>query len=373
MQRNMRLWAVLLVLPVCLRLRVCATVPEQEVFEPVQAKAVVVMEERSGRVLYAQEASLRLPMASTTKIMTALLALEQEDTDEFFKVREQDIRVEGSSMGLRAEDQVSLDALAVGMLLPSGNDAANVTAVRIAGGQRQFAQLMNERAQEIGMENSGFVTPSGLDAPGHYSTAYDMALLAREALQNERFAQICSQTKMRTEFGNPPAARWLTNHNRLLKSYPGTVGVKTGFTKASGRCLVSAARRNGIGLIVATLGCPDDWREHARLYDWFFERLELVDTADILPQLWIPVAGGEALRVRALYEPPGQVAVQPDEKIALSVAVPRFLYAPVRKGQSVGSISVLCGEQTVQEIPLTAAEDIPSKQKAGWLSRIFGD
>ena len=223
-----------------------------------KAKAAVLMDAQTGRVLFAQNAGLRLPMASTTKIMTALLTLEQGGLDNYFQVDSDAIRVEGSSMGLQEGDSVSLRALAYGMLLASGNDGANAAAVRISGSIPAFVERMNARAAEIGMADTRFATPSGLDDPGHYSTAYDMALLAREALQNPLFAEICAQSKAVVQYGNPPYNRWLTNHNRLLREYPGTIGVKTGFTKASGRCLVSCAERDGVRLIAVTLGCPDD-------------------------------------------------------------------------------------------------------------------
>ncbi len=132
---------------------------------------------------------------------------------------------------------------------------------------------MNERAQQIGMEQTNFVTPSGLDAQDHYSTAYDMALLAREAIRNEDFLSICSQTKITTEYGNPPYKRTLTNHNRLLSLYEGAIGVKTGFTKKAGRCLVSAAQRDGVTLICVTLNAPDDWNDHSALFDYGFSQV----------------------------------------------------------------------------------------------------
>ena len=217
-----------------------------------KAKAAVVLDAATGRVLFAKNANARLPMASTTKIMSTLLTLEQDGQDEWFTVDPDAIRVEGSSMGLRAGDRVTLSALAYGMMLPSGNDAANAAAVRIAGSKEAFARMMNERAAELGMEDSHFVTPSGLDDNAHYSSAYDMALLTREALSNPRFAEICSQKSAKVCFGNPPADRWLSNHNRLLKLYPDAAGVKTGFTDAAGRCLVSYAQRGGVRLIVVT-------------------------------------------------------------------------------------------------------------------------
>ena len=206
----------------------------------VGASAAIVMEAQSGEVLFAQNIHEQLPMASTTKIMTALLTLERQDLQEEFTVDDTAILTEGTSMGLQKGDTVTLYALAVGMLLSSGNDAAGAAAVRLCGSLADFAREMNRRAASLGMNNTHFVTPSGLDAEDHYSTAYDMALLARAALQNPLFAEIVAARRLTVWYGQPPYARSLLNHNRLLSLYGDAIGVKTGFTKKAGRCLVSA-------------------------------------------------------------------------------------------------------------------------------------
>ena len=325
----------------------------------VGAKAAIVMEARTGRVLFAQDEHKQLPMASTTKIMTALLALEQSGADAMFTVDPQAIQVEGSSMGLREGDKVSLHGLAVGMLLSSGNDAANAAAVRISGSIPDFVDKMNARAAAIGMVNTSFETPSGLDGEHHYSTAYDMALLAREAIANDRFSAICSQYKLRANFGNPPYNRWLKNHNRLLSYYDGAFGVKTGFTKKSGRCLVSAARRDGVELICVTLGCPDDWTTHENLYNCFFEQLELKDLAENLPPISVPVVGGTQSAVGALHFQPASVVVpKQGASVRYETRLPPFLYAPVRAGQYLGEVHIYLDEQQVFTLSLIAGQDV---------------
>ena len=235
------------------------------------ADAYIVMEATTGRVLCGQNIHERLAMASTTKIIGAMMVLEQPNLDESFTVDPDAIQVEGSSMGLQEGDSVSLYALACGMLLPSGNDAANAAGVRLYGSIEGFVQAMNQRAQELGLHNTHYVTACGLDAEGHYSTAFDLAKLTRVALQNEDFAFICSQSSMKVKFGNPPYERWLQNYNRLLELYPDCIGVKTGFTDDAGRCLVSAAERDGMTLICVTLDAQDDWNLHASLYDQCFQ------------------------------------------------------------------------------------------------------
>ena len=338
-----------------------------------KAKGAVLIDAQTGRVLFAQNANARLPMASTTKIMSALLTLEQDGLDEWFTVDSDAIRVEGSSMGLREGDLVTLRALAYGMLLPSGNDAANVAAVRIAGSKQRFAERMNQRAQELGLEDTSFVTPSGLDDPNHYSSAYDMALLDREALENPLFADICSKSSAAVEFGNPPYRRWLKNHNRLLTLYEGASGVKTGFTDDAGRCLVSCATRNGITLIAVTLNCPDDWNEHSKLYDRYFDQLSLTDPSESLPVVRIPVTGGTQPELEVAYTLTEPVALLPGETLSIKVTSPAFLYAPINEGQVVGYATLYCDHQPMGEIPMIAPHTIESasKGKRSLLDRIF--
>lgn len=326
----------------------------------VTAKAAIVMEAVTGRVLYAQNEHEKLPIASTTKIMTALLALEQPDIDAVFKVDDAAIKVEGSSMGLREGDSASLRALATGMLLASGNDGANAAAVRIAGSIPDFAVLMNQRAKAIGMADTSFETPSGLDGDAHYSTAYDMALLAREALKNEEFLGICSQYKLRATYGNPPYERWLTNHNKLLSYYEGAIGMKTGFTKKAGRCLVSAARRDGVTLICVTLSCSDDWNVHQSLFDRFFDELVVEDLSTLIPPLSIPVTGGTTTKVDAIkYEAVQMPVPAQNPNLSCQVIVPPFLYAPVTSGQYLGEAIISLNGEPLATLTLVAGRDIP--------------
>jgi len=342
----------------------------------VGAKAAVVMEAQTGRVLFAQSENERLPIASTTKIMTALLALEQSDIDAIFEVDACAVHVEGTSMGLLEGDMASLRVLAAGMLLSSGNDAANVTAVRISGSLPDFSAEMNRRAQDIGMLNTSFITPSGLDADGHYSTAYDMALLAREALANNDFADICSQYRLRVSYGNPPYNRWLQNHNKLLGYYDGTFGVKTGFTKKSGRCLVSAARRGGIELICVTLGAPDDWNIHRGLYDRFFSELTLRDLAEKMPDIKVPVVGGKESSVAAVRFQDAAIPVfARGGDVSFEIAVYPFVYAPVRQGQYMGEARILLDGERVITLSLMAGRDVgllhESNEESHWWEPIM--
>lgn len=346
----------------------------------VTAKGAVLMEAGAGRILWSQNGEERLPMASTTKIMTALLTLEQPGLDEMFTVNAQAIRVEGTSMGLTEGSQATLRTLAAGMLLASGNDAANAAAVRVAGTQADFVMMMNRRAAQLGMKDTNFETPSGLDGQSHYSTAADMALLARAALENPDFRSLCSQTSLKLCYGNPPYDRWLANHNRLLKEYPGCIGLKTGFTKKAGRCLVSAAEREGVTLICVTLSDPNDWRDHTALLDWGFSRVRRTE----LPGPWtVAVTGGEGESVTVSPGESPTVCVLEEElpRITWSVELPPFLYAPVEPGQPVGTARCLLDGREYAAIPLiaenaAAAREIPEpsslwERLCRWIAGIF--
>lgn len=322
-------------------------------------KSAVLMDKNSGRVFYELNMEERLPMASTTKIMTALIALEEEKIDDYFTVESSAIKVEGSSMGLVEGDKATLRILAMGMLLSSGNDAANAAAVNISGSAEKFAKLMNKRAKEMGLFNTSFETPSGLDGKNHYSTAFDMAILAKNALQNPDFAEICGAESIRTEFGNPPYPRLLLNHNRLLSEFEGATGVKTGFTKKAGRCLVSSAERNGVSLICVTLGCPDDWNFHKSLYNEFFGKLEAVSLEEKVPEKKIHVCGGDSEEVLLLPGPCSAAFFEEEkEKTETVICVPEFVFAPIEKGEVLGKAIFRLDGKTIAETPLVAEKEI---------------
>ena len=328
-------------------------------------KGAVLIDSENGRVFYELDKDEKLPMASTTKIMTALIALEEENPDEYFSVRKSDITVEGSSMGLLPEDKVTLRILAEGMLLASGNDAANAAAIRISGSVEKFVRLMNKRAKEMGLESTSFETPSGLDGKNHYSTAYDMAILAKNALKNPDFAKICGSESIKTEYGNPPYQRTLNNHNRLLKTFDGATGVKTGFTKKSGRCLVSSAEREGVSLICVTLGCPDDWNYHTALYNEYFGKLKSFPLECFVPETVIPVCGGIEKTVYAVPESVSASLFEGEtDLITVVISKPPFVFAPVEKGDIVGKAIFCLGDEIVAETPLLAenkVETVPQK------------
>lgn len=326
----------------------------------VSAKAAVLIEADTGRVLFAKNKDMQLPMASTTKILTALITLESDNLDELFVVDEKAIQVEGSSMGLQSGDSASLRTLACGMLLPSGNDAANAAAVRIGGSIAEFAAMMNQRAAAIGMTNSHFVTPSGLDDEQHYSTAHDMAKLARVALKNNAFQDICSRNIAKVEFGNPPYERWLKNHNRLLNEYKGAIGVKTGFTKKSGRCLVSAAERDGVTLIAVTLNAPNDWQDHTLMFNYGFNGVKPQQYDVKYEDIQLNVVGGKSAKVGVVPLTATMVNVEENklQDITQKVIAEHFYYAPIQAGDVVGKIELYLDGEEIGTATLIAAEDV---------------
>lgn len=307
----------------------------------LSAKAAILIDAQTGAVIAEKNEKQRLPMASTTKIMSALLLLESGDLDTQFKVDNNAIMVEGSSMGLCEDDIVTKRALCYGMLLPSGNDAANQTAVMLAGSTEKFAEMMNDRAKKIGLEDTNFVTPSGLHDENHYSTAYDMAVLTREALKNEDFREICGTKRAKLKFGNPPYERWLVNTNKLLTMFDGCIGVKTGFTDEAGRCLVSAAEKNGVTLICVTLNASDDWNDHKKMYDYGFSVSESRKASFDSSDLRVNVAGGTVPELPVELEniPSYTVVNGIEPKITSEIIMTNFVYAPVENGKTVGKVN----------------------------------
>ncbi|MCM1529360.1 MAG: D-alanyl-D-alanine carboxypeptidase [Alistipes sp.] len=349
-------------------------------FPEISAKAAVVISADTGEVVFAENADTKLPMASTTKIMTTLLCIESGGLDVPFTVDSDAIRVEGSSMGLQEGDIVTKYDLCCGMLLPSGNDGANAAAVAIAGSIEAFAELMNDRAAEMGLSKTFFVTPSGLEGEGHGSSARDMAVLAAEALKNETFREICSSETIKLEYGNPPYARWLKNTNKLLSLYSGTYGVKTGFTDEAGRCLVSACQRDGKSLVCVTLNAPDDWNDHMALYDSCFPLVSSI-APDIPQNISVELAGAaeDTLRLKAAddIEALTVYGISGDD-LEYTVAAPPFVYAPVAKGEEAAELIISCNDREIRRIPLYAADSAEyaekrsaEKPKKGFLSGII--
>jgi len=317
------------------------------------AAAVILFDARGGTVLYERHADDRRLIASTTKILTALVVLENNGLDDEVLIKPEHTRAEGSSIYLRPGETVTVRELLYGLMLASGNDAATALAYHTAGSIENFSEMMNERARELGCKNSSFTNPHGLDGQDHYSTARDLAIIMAEAMRNEEFRNIAS-TKNIT-FGN----RSFRNHNRLLREYDGLNGGKTGFTRAAGRTLVTSAERDGMLLICVTLSAPDDWDDHTALYDWAFSNFQgfSISRSDT-KYVTLPVISGIRDTVAAR---PGQdffVIVPKADEITTEINAPRFVYADVIRGARAGSVIVRNNGEKVTEIPLVYSENI---------------
>lgn len=314
----------------------------------LSAQSAVLFCPDNGEVVFEKSAHDKMKIASTTKIMTTLLTLEEAEKNDRVVEFTIDMAAEGSSMYLQEGNKLKLSDLAVGMMLASGNDGANAAAVTIGGNTEKFAEMMNKRAKEIGMNDTSFVTPSGLDDENHYSTAYDMALLMSEALKNKDFAEITGMKTGSVELIYPKnKVLTYTNHNKLLSLYEYCTGGKTGFTKAAGRCLVSSAEKDGVTLIAVTLNAPSDWDDQVKLYDYGFSLLEKVEISKDSLSVEVPVAGtGEKIRL------------VPDENLSfvrkiggqdfdikenVRYYIPKFIYEPVMWDEAYGKAIVYLG------------------------------
>lgn len=252
---------------------VCAEIPagkRGEVLEGIQARGAVLLDANSMQVLYEVNSNEKLPMASTTKIMTALVASELLSPDGIVTVTKESANIEGSSIYLEEGEQVSVKTLLYGLLLESGNDAAIALAIASCKSVDAFVGRMNEKARQLNLKSTSFANPHGLHDENHYTTAYELAIITRELLKNPLLAEIVA-TKSYVCKNDGERARYFNNHNRLLSSYNGACGIKTGYTSVAGRCLVSCAEREGERLIAVTLGCSDDWQTHKRMLDYGFE------------------------------------------------------------------------------------------------------
>ena len=316
------------------------------------AEAMVLMDALTGEVLYGESVDTPMLIASTTKILTALVVLENCSCDAVVTVTKESAGVEGSSMYLKAGEKYTVLELLYGMMLVSGNDAASALAVFAAGSEGEFARLMNEKAKALGMNNSSFSNPHGLDAEDHYSSAYDMALLAAEAMQNEQFAKIVS-TKNITIQG-----KTYTNHNKLLWNYEYARGLKTGYTMSAGRTLVSCAEKDGLALICVTLNDKNDWDDHINAYIWAYDNFKRL-SYDENSAFSVPVISGtqDTLSLKAERGEPGLVDI--DMEVSVTVSLPDFIYAPVEKGENLGSVTVWCGGKPMETLALLADESIP--------------
>ena len=343
-------------------------------FLPVDVRAVsaekaILLDAATGRILFEKNIDEQSLIASTTKIMTALVVCEQCNVLDRMRIPKEAVGIEGSSMYLQEGEVLTIQELLYGLMLHSGNDAAVALAIYCGGTVEGFVELMNDKAHTLGLSDTHFANPNGLDAPGHYATARDLATLAAYAMENPIFYQTVSTKSVKI------GQRYLTNHNKLLWRVEGTDGVKTGYTRAAGRILVSSATRSNRRLICVTINAPDDWNDHSYLLEQGFSEFQLRNLVTKGQVMGIvEIVGGQSGCVDLLAAENFDYALAEQEKITTEIVGPGFVYAPVVLGAEAGFAHLCVDGKSVGKIPLIygeTIEQIPENEKNFW-GRIIG-
>lgn len=336
------------------------------------AKSYCLMDVDTGKILSCDSEKVPMPIASTTKIMTCLVALECAEMNETVKIDPKAVGIEGSSVYLVSGEELKLSDLLYALMLESANDAAVAIAIHVGGSEEAFCSMMNDMAKRVGLVNTHFVNPHGLHHDNHYSTAEDLCMLMSYAMKNASFAEITS-TKTKTIPATGGNSRFLSNHNRLLRSFDACIGGKTGYTKTAGRCLVTAAEDNGKTLVCTTLGAPDDWRDHKSLYEYGFSLyVEREVARDGEMTYSLPVVGG--VSDACVISNPSSVTLPllREDAVAITVETPHFLYAPVRAGDYVGDAVVKVNNSERLRIPLYANVEVDAiRVRPGFFQRLW--
>lgn len=321
------------------------------------AASYALFDPTSGEFLAEKDATTRRPMASTTKIMTALVALERLSPSETVTVPDEAVGIEGSSIYLFKGEQITVRTLLYALMLSSANDAATALALHTAGSIEAFATMMNDKATALQLHDTHFCNPHGLHDAQHYTTARDLARLTAAALENATFAEIVSTKRYSAPQIGTNATRLFVNHNRLLRTFNGAIGVKTGFTRASGRCLVSAAAREGLSLIAVTLHAPSDWQDHTALLEWGFSNY--VSFSPSVPPVTLPVVGGIQKTVSLQPATPIRLTLPADHgSITCTTEAPRFLFAGFSSGARKGRVVYYIEGKVLAETALVTTEGV---------------
>jgi len=330
----------------------------------ITARSAILMDQLTGRILFSKNAHEQLPIASTTKIMTAILAIESGRMEESVTVSEYASLVEGSAVDLEAGEEKTVEELVYALMLRSGNDAATAIAEHLGGSVEKFAEKMTRRARELGAAQTSFLNPHGLHQEEHYSTAYDLALIATHAMSLSQFREIIAQREKRISWTGRPYDRVLRNQNKLLQMYETANGIKTGWTSLAGRCFVGAAAREGWQLVTVVLNAPQMWEDTIRLLDfgYAYYRWETV-VEQGRPLKTVAVRGGQKDRVvlqsgECLGLP---LKENEGELLRFHFNLPEILRAPLQTGETVGSLQIYFGSQQVGEVPLVVAAEVKRK------------
>lgn len=339
----------------------------------VSAKSAVLLDASSGRILYSKNSDEKLPIASTTKIVTAIVALENSRLDEVIKTSPKAAHVEGSSIWLEENETITMENALYGLMLNSGNDAAIAIAEHISGDTDIYADLMNNLVKKVGANNSHFVNPNGLDAPNHYTTAYDLALITRYGLKIPKFAEIVKTKEKKIPWEGHQWNRTLKNHNKLLWQYQYCDGIKTGFTKKSGRCLVTSATKDGWQLIGVTLNDGDDWNDNKKMFEYGFNTYapKLVFNKNQYVKTII-VNGGKSSKITLVTDDKLLVPLsQNEENITYQYEGPEVVTAPVSKCDDIGKLNVYLDGKLICSIGLKSSEYIEKLDLINDIKKMF--
>jgi len=346
-------------------------ITEQIEVPVINAAAGIVMDMKTGRILFEKNAYRKMPIASTTKIMTAILAIEMGNLDDIVTVSKRASSIGGSVINLRAGEEIKLKDLLYGLMLRSGNDAALAIAEHIGGSVENFVEMMNYKAKLLGARNTNFVTPHGLDREGHYSTAYDLAVITRYALQNPLFSQIVGTKNIIA------GSRNLYNTNEMLDLYPGADGVKTGYTGQAGRCLVTSATRDGQRYISVVLNCPtraQRAQSSKKILDYAFNNYKpytLLKSGEKIAQIAVIKGIEDIVGVEAVNDISIPLRADEYEKIEKKVIIPEYLEAPVYAGVTVGEVQFFLDGKLLAQSELKTSSDISFKDYKYYIKMII--
>lgn len=327
----------------------------------INGSSGILIEKETGRILYSHNSHQKLPMASTTKVMTALVALENGNLDEKVKITNKSVGIEGSSIYLFKGEEITLKDLIYGLMLRSGNDAAVAIAYHIGGSLEGFIELMNRKAREIGANNTNFVNPHGLHDENHYTTAYDLALIAREALKNQEFKKIA---KTKIWVANREINKYFYNKNKTIWQYEGGDGIKIGYTKAAGRCLVASATKNDMQLIAVVLNDGNWFNDCYNQFDFGFQTYKskvIFDNNQFVKSIYVPNGKKNILPIVTAKKLVLPLMDEEIDKIKLDINLPKSINAPISIEQKVGAIKVFINGKLVATTDLLAKESIKEK------------
>ena len=344
----------------------------------INSRRYVIFDRLSGRCIYGKDENKQTAMASTTKIMSIIIVVENCNLSDTVTITAKAAGTGGSKLGLHTDDKITVMDLLYGLMLRSGNDAAVALAIHTAGSVEKFADLMNQKAEELGLTNTHFVTPHGLDNPNHYTTAYELAKITDYALKNETIAKIVKTKTATININGSPMQ--INNTNELLGNVDGVYGVKTGFTNNAGRCLVTSVKRGDMDLIIVVLGADtrkDRAKDSMKLIEYAYKRFYTVNVEEMINkefEMWKQINQNRIYVDKAANSLELKLDEIPIKKLAtdcepiIEINAVNFLEAPVLENERIGTITVKIGDELIEEIEIKAAKEVKKRGIFDYLS-----